>query len=464
MQIRKIEIQNYKKLIAPVVIDKIGDGITVIAGDNEEGKSTLLQALRTVLFDRHNLSGDAAEAMLPFGHRVRPEIGLEFEIDGVSYKLKKGYCQKPSAELVTPTGVLAGLAAEEKLQELLRFRPPGRGQGRPEEHHGVFGMFWIEQGRAFSPLPLSPDNRTKLMGALVSEVGQVLGGDRGRKLKDAIAAQYRVVFTDGGKPRGPYAEAISLVEKLESEIGPKREQLRQYDEKVDELARTRDRLSGYEKEGRLVRAEADLKNAQAKLDHIGALESKVTAADQAHRLAEAEVRAPTTAVTQREALIEREKKDRDDANGFGAALAGADEAVTRLSGEFTLRAEALKETETALDEANRALLTIDQRLERRRLTAELDRLTTALDAAKVADDRAREARAASSAIKVDAAGLKRLRTLDQKRIEAEGALAGSSTLIQFQLNVENSVMVKGTAAPSVGDLSITDPTKLYQPA
>jgi DNA repair exonuclease SbcCD ATPase subunit len=342
----------------------------------------------------------------------------------------------------------------------LRFRPPGKGQGKPEQHHGVFGMFWIEQGRAFSPLPLSPDNRTTLMGALESEVGQVLGGARGRTLKDSIAARYRVIFTDGGKPRGPYAEAISLAEKLEAEIVPRREQLKQYEDKVDELARTRDRLSGYEKEGRLARAEADLKTAQAKLDHINTLENKVAVADQAYRLAEAEVRSPTAAVTQRDALIEREKKDRNDASGFDDALRRAEEAVTRLSEDFTLRADALKTAETALDEANKALHAIDQRLERQRLTAERDRLTAALNAAKTADDKAREARAASSAIKIDAVSLKRLRSLDQKRIEAEGALAGSSTLIQFQLNVDNSVTVGGTAAPSSGDMSVTDPTKL----
>jgi energy-coupling factor transporter ATP-binding protein EcfA2 len=461
MQIRKIEIQNYKKLIGPVLIDKIGDGITVIAGDNEEGKSTLLQALRAALFDRHNLTGDAADAMQPFGHRVRPEIGLEFEIGGITYRLKKGYCQKPHAELVMPNGVvLTGPDAEEKLQELLRFRPPGKGQGKPEQHHGVFGMFWIEQGRAFSPLPLSPDNRTTLMGALESEVGQVLGGARGRTLKDNIAARYRVVFTDGGKPRGAYAEAISLAEKLEAEIGPKREQLKQYEDKVDELARTRDRLSGYEKEGRLARAEDGLKTAQAKLDHIGNLENNVAAAEQAFRLAEADVRSPTTAVTQRDALIERENKDRDEAGSFNVPLKRTEEAVTRLSEDFTVRADALKAAESMLDEANKRLLAIDQTIERRRLTAERDRLAAALDAAKTADGNAREARAASSAIKVDAADLKRLRTFDQKRIEAEGALAGCSTLIQFQLKADNPVMVGGTAAPSSGDVSITDPTKL----
>ena len=460
MQIRKIEIQNYKKLIGPVVIDKIGEGITVIAGDNEEGKSTLLQALRTVLFDRHNLTGDAADAMQPFGHRVRPEIALEFEINGVSYSLRKGYCLKPTAELVTPTGTFAGSHAEEKLQELLRFHPPGKGQGKPEQHHGVFGMFWIEQGRAFSPSPLSPDNRSTLMGALESEVGQVLGGARGRKLKDAVAAQYRVIFTDSRKPRGPYLEAISSVEKLEAEIAPKREQLKQYDDKVDELARTRDRLAGYEKEGRLARAEADLKIAQEKLDHIGTLESKVAIADQAHRLAEAELRAPTTALTQRDALIAREKKDRDNANGFGPALAKAEEAVARLLGDFTLRVNVLKDAETALEATNRTLISIDQWVERQRLTAEKDRLTAALKAAGAAEEKAREARAASSAIKVDAAGLKRLRALDQKRLEAEAALAGSSTLIQFKLKSGNTVTVEGTAVPSTGDMSVTDPTKL----
>ena len=138
MQIRKIEIKNYRKLIGPVVIEQIGEGITVIAGDNEEGKSTVLQALRTVLFDRHNLTGEAADAMQPFGHKVRPEIGIEFEINGITYKLNKGFCQHPSAELVTPTGTLAGPHAEEKLQELLRFQPPGKGKSKPNENHGVF--------------------------------------------------------------------------------------------------------------------------------------------------------------------------------------------------------------------------------------------------------------------------------------------------------------------------------------
>lgn len=459
MQIRRIEIQNYKKLIGRVVIEQIGDGITVIAGDNEEGKSTLLQALRTALFDRHNLTGEAADAMQPFGHKVRPEIGLEFEINGVTYSLKKGFCQRPSAELVTPTGTLSGLHAEEKLQELLRFRPPGKGKAKPNENHGVFGMFWIEQGRAFNPLPLSADNRTTLMSALESEVGQVLGGARGRKLKDAIASRYRAFFTDGGKPRGAYAEAISAVSALEEEIAPKREQLKAYDGKVDELARIRDRLSAYERDGRLDRAERSLADAQEKLERIAALQAAVNNAAQSLQLAEAEVRAPTSAVTQREALVAREEKDRLAAQNLSGELTAAESLVSELSTEFANRASALKEAEDAAEAATAQLSAVDQRLELQRLNVEMQQLTTAVEAAKDAETKARDARAASSAIKVDATALKRLRSLNQKCVEAESALAGSSTLIQFALEAETLVTIGGNAIFG-GEFSVTDPTRI----
>ena len=87
MRLRRIEITNFRKLAGPVVIDGLGDGLTVLAGDNEEGKSTILAALQTVLFDRHGLTGQAAQDMLPFGSAVRPEINLEFELGGARFRL-----------------------------------------------------------------------------------------------------------------------------------------------------------------------------------------------------------------------------------------------------------------------------------------------------------------------------------------------------------------------------------------
>jgi hypothetical protein len=44
----------------------------VIAGDNEDGKSTLLLALRAALFVKHKISAGVSEELLPFGSKVRP--------------------------------------------------------------------------------------------------------------------------------------------------------------------------------------------------------------------------------------------------------------------------------------------------------------------------------------------------------------------------------------------------------
>ena len=85
MLFREIHVRNFRKLVLPLVIGDIADGLTIIAGDNEEGKSTVLDAMRAGLFERHNLGGEGLAKMQPFGSRVRPEIRLCFEIKTSCY-------------------------------------------------------------------------------------------------------------------------------------------------------------------------------------------------------------------------------------------------------------------------------------------------------------------------------------------------------------------------------------------
>ena len=116
--------------------------------DNEEGKSTILAALQTVLFEKHNVTGAVANAMLPYGSKVRPEITLEFDHDGARYRLHKAFHQRPAAELDADSGGRwTGDAAEERLREMLEFTPPGKGGSKPE-HRGLQALFWVEQGKA----------------------------------------------------------------------------------------------------------------------------------------------------------------------------------------------------------------------------------------------------------------------------------------------------------------------------
>ena len=60
MKISRIEIKNFRVLSKPLVIAKLDRGLTLISGQNEEGKSTVLAALRAAFFERHRLSASVA--------------------------------------------------------------------------------------------------------------------------------------------------------------------------------------------------------------------------------------------------------------------------------------------------------------------------------------------------------------------------------------------------------------------
>src|SRR5215207_4898744 len=182
MQLRGIEIRDFRKL-SHVAVRDLQNGLNVVVGDNEAGKSTLLAALRTVLFERYRVGGEVAERMLPYGQSVRPEIAIEFNLGGKPWRLRKAFCQRQEAELASNGERYTGDEVDERLADLLGFVAPGRGGSQPDKHQGIYGLLWVEQGAAHSALKVGAGKGT-LASALEAEVGQVLGGERGRALLD----------------------------------------------------------------------------------------------------------------------------------------------------------------------------------------------------------------------------------------------------------------------------------------
>ena len=54
MKLRSLAVNQFKKFTVPMRLDDIENGLNVVVGPNEMGKSTLLDALRAALFEKYS--------------------------------------------------------------------------------------------------------------------------------------------------------------------------------------------------------------------------------------------------------------------------------------------------------------------------------------------------------------------------------------------------------------------------
>jgi len=328
MRLRRIELSAYRCFPRRVEIDRLDDGLTVIVGDNEEGKSTVLAALQSVLFNRYNLTGDVADAMLPYGSAVRPEISLDFDLDGTRHRLRKAFCQRPEVELMVigSSGPRwTGAAAEERLREMLAFTPPGRGGAR-SENRGLQALFWVEQGSAHLAPSLNHTSRETLAGVLEREVGTVVGGERGRFLLNRIKERLERFSTATGRPKsgGPLALAQAAVAEASTRRDGLRSRLEEFETKTSELTRARQKLAGLERDDPCGMAEARIDAAAAAVRIVESLESDLRTAIARCQAAQAVKELAQSMVTERQRIRSEMEKARRE-----SVTATKDEALKR---------------------------------------------------------------------------------------------------------------------------------------
>jgi hypothetical protein len=457
MLFRRISVQNFRKLASPAVIEGLGAGVTIIAGDNEEGKSTLLLAIRAGLFERHNLGGRAAEAMQPFGSTVRPQIGLDFEIDGESYSITKGFVHRPSALLITPDGKLEGPAAEDHLADLLTFRVPSR-ESKPDDR-GILGLFWLEQGRVLEGSECGELGRSTLRSSLEREVGDVLGGARGCTLIEAASARRDAWLTAKGKPRGELAAAIGEAESAAKRVTGLEAELHTYDQEIENLERARRELARIDTDKVLDKAREALARADEKAETIEQLRQHDQAADQAVLLAEAQAENARERWTQRLALIEtstdREKASKDAEVKLLALETETQRIVSRRNAAEVALLQAaedrnIAEGRVALSQNRARVKTLGEEI------AGLDRQRQELDAL-VAERTAAQHRLGK--IKIDQRSFQQLQDLESAMREARAELGAIATRIRFSPSSAQGVRQNDKAIDVGESIEVTEATR-----
>ena len=191
MKLRKLSVNQFKRFTEPTQLGELGDGLNLVVGPNELGKSTLLDALRAVLFERYSSRARPIMALQNDRSGAAPVVELVFEVSGAEYTLTKRFVKSPHAQLRCPDGTLLEAdVAENELRNLLGFAEAGN-RGANSETLGMWGVLWVQQGQSFGRLDLPDSALASLSAGLESEVGMVLGGRRGRELPQVIEQRRR---------------------------------------------------------------------------------------------------------------------------------------------------------------------------------------------------------------------------------------------------------------------------------
>ena len=452
MKLRKLSVNQFKRFTEPTQLGELGDGLNLVVGPNELGKSTLLDALRAVLFERNSSMAQQIKALQNDRSGAAPVIELVFEVNGAEYTLTKRFVKSPYARLQCPDGTLLEAdAAEDRLRSLLGFAEAGN-RGATSETLGMWGVLWVQQGQSFGSPDLPESALASLSAGLESEVGTVLGGRRGRELPQVIEQQRgELVTARRRQPRGEYRDTLEHVSELEQRLVGQQQQQLEISETLEQLAAaearltrledgTQDRIDqeeltqAQEQLGEVMRhdlqleaARSELQNRQAQLEQAQRVQSERTSWREELKTEQEQLRLET------ERLEELQQQERE-------SLILLDE-LRQAATKAEAAAESAMQSETSL----RGIL---DRISR---SAELSDLLRRQSDVEAAQERLADAQSQAEQIQVTDESLQRIRQAAEIADKANAQLRVAATRISFEIPGDRLAGFEADGAP------LTDP-------
>ena len=189
MFLRRITAQNYRCFANKISIGSFTEGLNIITGPNESGKSTLFQCVQSALFGM--TSKQRLEAR-PYNVQANPYIIIEFEHGDSSYTLKKRLGQKTYTLLQNSNTLKTwqGKTAEQYLQQMLTFE---------KNDIGFWDMIWSCQGQTFEPKPDSQNESISLRSSLERTISDIYTGMHDKTILAEIEKHYKDYWTPTGK-------------------------------------------------------------------------------------------------------------------------------------------------------------------------------------------------------------------------------------------------------------------------
>jgi hypothetical protein len=415
-------------------------GTTVVVGDNEVGKSSLVEAFGLIFKLPDDSKSTQIRDIQPVGQDVGPEVTVELTLGGRELAYTKRWLKNRSTELtiVEPDGRRESWTGREAHNEAERLF-----------HENVDPVLWqtlmVSQGQSLV-LP-TPADAEPLITAVTAESGTPVDG-ASMPLVTAVEHEYLRYWTRGGRPTGDFAKsekAVAAAELTAAQALKAMEEVQQDIRRAERLA-----LDLSEVDSRLadhLKSVEELRERKKATDEILLRRDAVR-----HRAETARARLENHTRTR----LERERL-LDEVERFAKADAELAERRTDAETAAKAAAETVHAAEAALAEVvelKDVRRTEVQERERRVSElmdrAELDRLLR--QQAELVDVRARIAAAGTilDRIKVDDAMVAALEDAHAAVVEARAALAAGVPEVSVRRLGAEPVELSGTGLDCSG--------------
>lgn len=224
MKVQKLILKNWKCFRDETTFNFEGN-INLIYGENEAGKSTAIEALRRVFFDKHTTSGEKMKAVEPWGGEgLAPNVKVLFKKEDEEYRIEKRFLYSEYSSLEKKVKgdwekIAEGDAADKEIIDMVGGTLPGRGASKPK-NWGMAQALWTQQGKIIPEDEFNTNFKEKIR----KMIGEFVPSEQGSEITEKIKSEFESNLT-------PKTRALRKGGELK-ELDVKREK---QEEKVKEL-------------------------------------------------------------------------------------------------------------------------------------------------------------------------------------------------------------------------------------
>ena len=345
MRLSRLVLENWRAVAAREL--HFSEGVTLVEGPNEIGKSTLVEALRMLIEELDSSNKKSVRAIQPVGEDVGSRVEAELHCGDYHLVYRKTFNRERATELqvLAPAAAqLTGREAHERARQIL------------EENVdlGLWNALLLEQGREIAGVSLAESRSLAL--ALDNAAGSEAGREDDGELIARVQAAYEAHYTPrSGKFRHTGLEqaltgAGEACNRAEADMASLEQDRADHTQCLAELRRLEAALPELEaSEARHAVAWQDIEALQRQRAQLGV---ELESADQLARSAADE--------------LARRERLREDLGRCSEALRDGETALAALAREVA-------DQRAALEQAERAVLDAAQQREREQRLFDLAR-------------------------------------------------------------------------------------------